>query len=455
MEAHLSPATFADNSVVKYPDATPGETLSYAKTFSIDVSPGSDGDLFVYVLPFVEVPLATYSKSGGWSFYCDPNMGGASWMSDNGVYAFRCLGQSATVYNTTAEIYKQGNVNAAVLRSCLDSHEVYNVVAAGGSNAEIRIEKYRATMIDGIPMSVAEITSNSKHPYIGRAADGVYIVNRNFGGFDWIFRNGIENKGQTTQFYTITGVQTTSSAPTAITSMTRNYNYPARSALLVPTAYNQKGAFTAPQATLVTGTNAYGRTNVTVTQGLVSALDEAAGVSGFQGNNYGVAVAGFTGLSTQTSLTIKFKHMYEFMLKPSSPYTPMTSPGWADARWVNDVIRKQLLDKPDAFHADANFFGAILKGVKALWPAVAPVLGKGLSALGNFLISKGGTTSRETADNPDMVSPPKRSAARATARKRAKAGKRKQKAVISAEADLPVEKYTTKNGFAVVRRGRK
>lgn len=421
----MSPATFADNSVVKYPDATPGETLAYAKTFSVDVSPGDNGDLYVYILPFVECPLATYSASAGWKFYCDPNMNSATWMADNAIYGFRCLGQSATCYNTTAEIYKQGNVNAAVLRSCVDRHRIHRSITSSAAAVNFNQEVLDMVNIDGIPMTVAEITSNSKHPYIGRASDGCYIVNRNFGGFDWIFRNGPENKASTSEYHmmyaTTIGSSSAATAAYAGSSVVRSF-------LAMPSSVTAAvNSFSIPTTAITSGTNAYTTKNI-----LMSSMDSwetistGLGVSGYQGNNYGVAVVGFTGLSTQTSITVKFKHMYEFLLKPSSPFTPLSSPSWAKAEWVHNVIRKQLMDKQDAFNADANFFGAILKGLKTLWPAVAPVLGKGLASLGNFLIAKGSSdqSAKQTAQNAEMVSPSRVGAAKQTAARRRKAAAR-------------------------------
>lgn len=421
----MSPATFADNSVVKYPDATPGETLSYAKTFSVDVSPGTDGDLFVYILPFVECPLATYSASSGWKFYCDPNMNSPTWMADNAIYGFRCLGQSATCYNTTAEVYKQGNVNAAVLRSCVDRHRIHRAITSSNAATSFNLEIVDMVNIDGIPMSVAEITSNSKHPYIGRASEGCYVVNRNFGGFDWIFRNGPENKASTTEYHmmysTTIGSASPQTASTAGSSVVRSFLAMPSSVTAAPNSYS------CPSSTITAGTNSYATQNVLLSSmNSWETISKSLGVSGFQGNNYGVAVVGFTGLSTQTSITVKFKHMYEFLLKPSSPFTPLTSPSWAKAEWVRNVIRKQLMDKQDAFNADANFFGAILKGLKTLWPAVAPVIGKGLSSLGNFLIAKGSSdqSAKQTAQNAEMVSPSRIPAARKTAARRQKAAAR-------------------------------
>lgn len=442
--AHLSPATFAENSIVKYPDATPGETLAYAKTFSIDVTPGTDGDLYVYILPFLEVPLATWDNTNGWRFYSDPNMNDAEWMKQNNIYAFRCLGQSATCYNTTAEIYKQGNVNAAVLRSCLDRHPATVCVAAndGKSPPDKPLIFYtdQLMVIDGLPMTVSAITSNSKHPYIGRASEGCYIVNRNYGGFQWIFRNSPDNKGVTSASFSMRGV----GVDTTTKLQTTDSEAICKTILTVPAGPISGTTYYSPKSVLKTGSNQWEKVafNLNSSDG-PRQWPLCLGVSGFQGNNYGVAVAGFTGLSTQTSFTVKFKHMYEFLLKPNSPFTPLTSPSWAKASWVDNVIRKQLMDKQDAFNADANFFGAILKGIKTLWPAVAPVLGKGLSALGNFLIDKGKTTAPKSTDNASMVEASKRSQAAKITRKR-----KKEAAKPSAKKTV---QYKTKNGFTVSR----
>lgn len=373
VKAHLSPATYSDNSTVKFPDGTFGETLAYSKTFSVDVKPGAGGDLFVYVLPFVEVPLATWTASGGWTFYHDPNMArtstSRSWMADQGIEAFRCLGQSCTAYNTTAEIYKQGNVNAAVVRSCIDRHRRYycQTLSSGTFVKHISAD---AVVIDGLPMTIPAVTSNSKHPYIGEASRGCYVVNRNFAGFRWIFRNGrdkstvtevyadSDSSSKATSFVSVPIFPRTPDDQLVISADANNFQYPLFD--LTTTGQYKSGAFRWKDA-----------------QTLISGL----GVSGFNGNGYGVGVMGFTGLSEQSSFTLKFKHMYEFMLKPGSPFTPLTTPSWPRVDWVEEVIRKQLVDKQEAFDSSANFLGAILRGLQAIWPVVRPLVVTGATKL--------------------------------------------------------------------------
>lgn len=372
VKAHLSPATYSDNSTVKFPDGTFGETLAYSKTFSIDVKPGTGGDLFVYILPYVEVPLATWTASGGWSFYYDPNMqrktSDRSWMADQGIEAFRCLGQSCTAYNTTAEIYKQGNVNAAVLRSCLDRHRRSELRAA--TDPYVAMYTQDCVLIDGLPMTIPAITSNSKHPYIGEASRGCYVVNRNFAGFKWIFRNG-RDKAEVNEFFanTATAAKQTSFASIPIfprspdteldiNASQKNFDYPGNE---------------------VTTTGVY--PSKTIAWDHSGVLTGGLGISGFNGNGYGVGVMGFTGLSEQSSFTLKFKHMYEFMLKPGSPFTPLTTPSWPRVDWVEEIIRKQLIDKQEAFDSSANFLGAILRGLQTIWPVVRPLVVKGATKL--------------------------------------------------------------------------
>lgn len=372
VKAHLSPATYSDNSTVKFPDGTFGETLAYSKTFSVDVKPGTDGDLFVFILPYVEVPLATWTRSDGWHFYYDPNMQRSSatrsWMADQGIEAFRCLGQSCTAYNTTAEIYKQGNVNAAVLRSCLDRHRRSELKTA--TDPYVSLVANDCVLIDGLPMTIPAITSNSKHPYIGEASRGCYVVNRNFAGFKWIFRNG-RDKSEVTEFYTNTS---------AFSGQTRFASVP-----IFPRTPDTRLDINASAKTfqfpdnVLTNTGAYHTTAMIWDQAGV--LKDGLGVSGFNGNGYGVGVMGFTGLSEQSSFTLKFKHMYEFMLKPGSPFTPLTTPSWPRVDWVEEIIRKQLQDKQDAFDSSANFLGAILRGLQTLWPVVRPLVVKGATKL--------------------------------------------------------------------------
>lgn len=395
VKAHLSPATYSDQSVVKFPDATVGETLAYAKTWHVNVNATETGTIYVYLLPFLEIPIATWDGAVTWKFYSDPNMNSTDWMRDQGVYAFRCLGQSVTAYNTTAEIYKQGNVTAAVLRSCLDRHDVLRTVKDGET---YRTYHSTAMMIDGLPMTTLGISSNSKHPYFGKASDGCYLVNRNYGGFDWIFRNSQLNKQSTSQF----AVPQVGSTTYELPQISYDTSY-----LLLPRSAT--GGFPALSADAVTVQNHSG--TLSTLAGSVSELlrddKSRAGVSGMQGNNYGVGVIAFTGLSAETSFMLKIKHMYEFLLKPDSPYTPLTSPSWPLVPWVEDVIRKQLEDKPDAFDSSANFLGAILNGIKKIWPYVAPLVAKGAAKL-----SEWATESVAKRNRPQKPSrpPPKRPA---------------------------------------------
>lgn len=373
VKAHLSPATYSDNSTVKFPDGTFGETLAYSKTFSVDVKPGTGGDLFVYILPYVEVPLATWTSSGGWNFYYDPNMSRKSstrsWMADQGVEAFRCLGQSCTAYNTTAEIYKQGNVNAAIVRSCIDRHRRFVCQKLEGVDY-VKPYQNDCVLIEGLPMTIPAITSNSKHPYIGEASRGCYVVNRNFTGFKWIFRNG-RDKSSVTESYLTTG---TSARGTVFSSVPIFPRTPS-DYLDVDASSN---TFAYPQASL-TSTGKYNSGTFNWSSG--DTLTSGLGVTGFNGNGYGVGVMGFTGLSEQSSFTLKFKHMYEFMLKPGSPFTPLTTPSWPRVDWVEEIIRKQLTDKQDAFDSSANFLGAILRGLQTIWPVVRPLVVSGATKL--------------------------------------------------------------------------
>lgn len=385
VQAHLSPATYSDTKSVKFPDGTVGETLPYAKTFSVNVTAPPSGNLYVYILPFVEVPLATWNGSA-WTFYSDPNMGSQHWMSEQGIYGFRCLGQSCTAYNTTAEIYKQGNVTAAVVRSCVDRHEQYFYEGDAVRPAQL-------VMIDGIPMSSQAVSSNSKHPYIGRAAEGCYVVNRNYGGFDWIFRNSINNKASTSTFATWTS------------GTTDGKIYTTGSYLVLPVEGSPALKYQTPVWSQSPGTlETYTVDRLSAWLG-VSVPTNYQQVSGFAGNNYGVGVMAFTGLSEQTTFTLKFKHIYEFLLKPGSPYTPLTSAAWPQVPWVEEVIRKQLSDKPDAFDSSANFLGAILQGIKHLWPYVAPLVVKGARAIAS-IASRSIKKSEQKKPKPEAPRPP-------------------------------------------------
>ena len=395
VKAHLSPATYSDQKQIKFPDATVGETLAYGKTWHVNVSATASGTIYVYLLPFLEVPLATWDGENTWQFFSDPNMSGASWMGEQGIYAFRCLGQSVTAYNTTAEIYKQGNATAAVLRSCLDRHRVVRSLTS--ADGTLRDYRETAMFVDGLPMTTLDISSNSKHPYFGKASDGCYLVNRNYGGFQWIFRNSNLNKANTT-FYrsnTVTG-------STTATEATSEKTY-----LMLPRSGPSAMGSSAPAVVVKTDSQgnlspAYG----TVKE-LIGTPGEYLGVSGLLGNNYGVGVIAFTGLSAETSFMLKIKHLYEFLLKPNSPYTPLTTASWPLVPWVEDVIRKQLEDKPDAFDSSANFLGAILNGIKKIWPYVAPLVAKGAAKISELAAES--VAKRNRPQKPSRP-PPKRPA---------------------------------------------
>lgn len=395
VKAHLSPATYSDHKLVKFPDATVGETLAYGKTWHVNVSATSTGTVYVYLLPFLEVPVATWDGAQTWNFYSDPNMTGPEWMKDQGVYAFRCLGQSVTAYNTTAEIYKQGNVTAAVLRSCLDRHDDHLIL----NDPEGHPYYHHATamMIDGLPMTTLGISSNSKHPYFGKASEGCYLVNRNYGGFQWIFRNSHLNKSTTTN-YSSTTINASNFATVAQTD---------RTFLVLPrTSSSSLDALTAPAVTPRYVSGNLGPSYGTLKE-ILQSYGNGTGFSGMQGNNYGVGVIAFTGLSAETTLMLKIKHMYEFLLKPDSPYTPLTSASWPLVPWVEDVIRKQLEDKPDAFDSSANFLGAILNGIKKIWPYVAPLVAKGAAKISEWAAES--VAKRNRPQKPSRP-PPKRPA---------------------------------------------
>lgn len=341
---------------IKYPDGLYGKTVSYGKTFTYTVSADANGNCFLYLLPAAELPVVRYDTSTKLMHsYTDPNMAIASfssqpWFKQQGVYGFRCLGQAMTVYNDTAEIYQQGSVTAGITPATIDNCKFE---ANTGSATFTSFSYFRN--LDNLPYTTADLVGACSKPYVGKAKEGVYLVNRNQNNdFSMIYRDGKFTKGSGTDFYQ-GGVDS---------------NFLAQ-------PYSNMLTFLPPGETVPQIMPPIAGLNSVTAAGIVPSLRPGYGIDGWSGNRMSVCIAMFSGLSSQTTLTLKITHMYEFQCKVGSPMVPLSTPAWPHVA-VKSILYEQLKDKDEAYPASANFFGALLKGLNWVIPKVAPLAAEGV-----------------------------------------------------------------------------
>lgn len=343
VKTHLSPAT-TDNDGVAIPDGLNIETIKLSRQAFFDVSPDDNGTIALYMLPFLEAPIAQYDTSTEvLKVFQDPALGGQAvngddWMKASKLYGFRCAFQSMTVYNTTSLMDMQGNSVAALIPSQVDSHEMMG--APGSSRRYVRI-------IDNLPLTTDTVMASSRKPYMGAAKDGVYIVNRNFTNNYSMINRDIDFAKATTTRYDIT-------SGTTITSGVQTRNCL---------------GFRKSDGTM--GLAGFG-----VSAGALSdtfATDSTVGVTGTQGTGYGMGVVFFTGLKAGSAFRVKLVHGYEFVAKPGSNYITVQTRCPTRQAWAFKAVNLQLQDKSLVFPADANFFGALLAGLTKVLPFVMPV----------------------------------------------------------------------------------
>lgn len=341
VKSHLSPAT-TDNDGVAIPDGLNIETIKLSRQAFFDMNPDANGTIALFMLPFLEAPVAQLDTStNALRIFQDPALGGAvgdaDWMKASKLYGFRCAFQSITAYNTTSLMDLQGNVVAALMPSQIDSHCMNST---GFGRRWVRV-------IDNLPLSTSQVMAATRKPYMGAAKDGIYIVNRSFtNDYSMINRDIDFQKATATE-----------------------YHVNASNAVIEGFSSRNSLAFK-----LANGNIAFG--SLTSASGVLDdtlAADSTVGVTGTHGTGYGMGVVFFTGLKAGASFRIKLVHGYEFVAKPGSNYIPVQSRCPTRQAWAFKAVNLQLQDKALVFPADANFFGALLQGLTKVLPFVMPV----------------------------------------------------------------------------------
>lgn len=358
VQSHLSPAT-ADNAGVKIPDGYTVPTTALSKEAFFDVRPDANNVIALYLLPFIEAPLAQYDTSTGiLRVLQDPALGaqqsdGYDWLRTNGIYGFRQTFQSVTAYNPTALMYLQGNVVASLIPSQIDNHDLRDSASL--------THRY-ARVIENLPLTAQECSASIRKPYIGQAKDGIYMVNRNFTN-DWTMRMRDREWNKATM----------TSYPMSPLGVIGN-------AIITKNSLGFRSTGGAIQFASAVNAPSVVSSNL--------ATDTTIAVTGMQGTGYGLGVMFFTGLTSETTLRLKLVHGYEFVMKPGSPYLLAQTAPLLDESWAFKAISMQMLNKSLIYPADANFWGAILSGLKTVLPYVIPLVQQALPKISEWLGGK-------------------------------------------------------------------
>lgn len=315
-------------SQVRAPDGTTRVTYSHTKQWSTDLAPDANHNVVVLMLPFVEAPFAILDTATNIiTAIKDPNLTSRTYFSDHQIYGFRHLAQAFTVYNTTPELSKGGQVSAVIAPPCIDT-KVFPKVGGSFPFGYQRV-------LDGIPASVDEITSAAPRVYSGMAKDGIYLVNRSQDGFKWHYRDSDMEKAI---YYSL------DSDGEPIADPTEN----------------------SLQYTLAAQTNP---ANIL--------FDGASlGVTGSSGSGMGLGVAWFSGLDPSSTFSLKMIHTIEMMPKFRSDLIPQCAMGLPHndtlLRFLDDFVRTQ----PYAYPARDNFIGTILSAAAKAAPILLPIAEK-------------------------------------------------------------------------------
>lgn len=334
---------------IRVPDGTTELTYAHTKQWTDMLKADTNGNCVVLMLPFVECPFAVFdTATQRVTGFADPTLG-STFMADNRMYGFRQTCQAMTVYNDTAELYRRGSVTAAMVPPIID-------VKTQPSEGLIYPVSYNR-VLDGLPPDLNAMTSARVRAYVGRATDGIYLVNRTADKHAWHLRCSDSEKAS---YYPLSAG---GSSTLAVKDNTLQFT-------LGP---NQ------------------------VPQTVKDVDDNPIPVSSTTGAGMSVGIAWFYNLDAETTLTLKMIHGLEFRPKFESPTISQCQVGLPKNQVLLDFLENFLRDSPIAYPARDNFFGAILSMAIKAAPYLIPLVERVAPHVWNFV--KGKLTKEQSNKN--------------------------------------------------------
>lgn len=367
-DSYLSPNTDTGMiSQVRVPDGTTELTYAHMKQWTDTLKADANGNCVILMLPFVECPFAvldTYSKSivG----LTDPTIS-QTFMADNRMYGFRQTCQAMTVYNDTAELYRRGSVTAALVPPILD------VKTQPDTGLLFPFDYLR--VLDGIPADLNAMSSARVRSYVGRASEGIYLVNRSSDSHAWHLRGSDKEKASYSPLN-----------PDGNGVLTERHNYLAFTL----------GAGEIPTKVLDSDGN-------------------PITVSGTSGAGMSVGISWFYNLDAETTLTLKMIHGLEFRPKFESPMISQCQLGLPRNQSLLDFLDNFHRESPIAFPAKDNFLGAILSMAIKAAPYLIPLVEKVAPHVWKYVKEKLGKKDSPKPNFPPakpLSAPPARSGSR-------------------------------------------
>lgn len=345
------------------PDAGPSKVFVFKTMWREEVKvPAGVTSVSFMTGPSFEAPFLYYDGSKLQTFQISPCMSSANagfptvapYLANHHVYAYRPIGKSMTVENTTAQINKAG--------ACVTGRKTMDIdYTSRQFTTGAQADAVNQPILQRVPLTAAQVTALPSGSTEWGAEQGAYIVAHHNGNYEWIYR-----KDATTKCFPSSDAGTGNhncslkftDSGTGTLNQVWNYDHP---------TYNTQS-------------------------GPADGMD--------------MAIACFTGLqspdATTTTFTVKCCVAYEFWLKSSSDLNPFVTARKTDLELFNRMIEFESSDcfSAGAFPADYNFWDKVWKAFKNVWnsgggslakaglDALAPGAGTASKFVGDYLTSQ-------------------------------------------------------------------
>lgn len=326
----LSPGTYyssANTLAVRLPTGERARSVSVAYVWSTTFNPDKNGELILAGLPFAECPFVkivrpsnddTNSIESITAMQPEVFRTNLNYLKDQKVYGWRMNAQSMTIECVGTMMNLAGECYAGSVPPSVDSKTRIN--ANGG------VIGYARTL-DHLPVTSNSLAAVTRAFRRGKAAEGVYIVNRHVdASVPFTYRDGDFNKA----YSGLWKPDQIEYVPVPLYASTDD-----SAGVPVKSISNQEVPVTAPSCTDIT-------------------------------------MAIFKGLQADCSYSVKFIACIEYMVKMGSPFTPMAQPieprSYAFLEALNRAESSKAIDK-----ADANDWGSFFDGLNKAWDFLTPV----------------------------------------------------------------------------------
>ena len=178
------------------PDAGPNKVFVFKTMWREEVKvPAGVTSVSFMTGPSFEAPFLYYDGSKLQTFQIGPCMSSTSgtaptvapYLANHHVYAYRPIGKSMTVENTTAAINRAG--------ACVTGRKTMDVDYSSRQFTVGAIaDAVNQPILQRVPLTAAQVTSLPSGSTEWSAAEGAYIVAHHNGNYDWVYRKDATTK---------------------------------------------------------------------------------------------------------------------------------------------------------------------------------------------------------------------------------------------------------------------